>query len=126
MLVRGADLDQGHIQADFIVLEDFGDLGQIHRDIVDLPLKGSLPHADGDEKQLNGKPGQEVLVMDIIGEGVGEHLIDDDILDGRVFHHSPDQLLGLSAAGADEDPAAVADFLDAFLRGEQLFRTNLP
>jgi hypothetical protein len=109
-----------------MIFKYLGNLGQVDRNIINFPFKGGLAHENRDKKQLDGKPGEKIFIVDIIGQGGREHLIDNNVLDGQVFDHGFDKALGLSTTGSDKDPAAVVDFFDAFFRGEKFVRTGFP
>lgn len=126
MFVRGADLDQGDVQSDFMIFKYFRDLGQVDRDIINFSFKSRLAHENRDKKQFDGKPGEKIFIVDIIGQGGREHLIDNNVLDGQIFDHGLDQTLGFSTAGSDKHPAAVVDFFNAFFRGKQFVRAGFP
>jgi hypothetical protein len=78
--VRRADLDEYGIEDDLFIAEKLRQLREIGGDIVDLALEGRLLHLDGDKEQFDGKAFEKIFVVKVIGEGMGKHLKDHDIV----------------------------------------------
>ncbi len=125
VLVRRAHLHDGGVQADAVAGKQAGDFGKVAGNVVDPAFEGRLAHGPADEEQLQRKTLQERGAVDEMGKGVGQHLVEHDVLQARVGHHGLDQVLGLPAPRADEDPAAALDFPNRILGGQNLRRVTL-
>jgi hypothetical protein len=101
--------------ADALAGKQAGNLREIGRNVIDLALEGRPAHGPADKEQLEGEPLEKRLVVNKIRQGIGEHLIEHDVLQVLVGDHGLDQMLGFSAACSDKHAAAAFEFGNCFL-----------
>jgi len=82
---------------------------EIGGNLVYLSLKCRFTYACADEEELQGKPRQEVRIIDILGEDPGKPLLYQDTLLILILHQTPDKILGHSTSCPDEDATPALD-----------------
>ena len=102
--------------------EKLGNLGQISGYIIDFSFKSGFSHGSADKKKFERKPPGKRWIINIIGQGVRKHLIYHNVLHGKIHDHGPNQMLWLSAPGADKYPAAFANMGNSFLCAHDFMR----
>lgn len=128
--IGGRGLHHRHVQGDEALREELGDLGEEDGSVIGLPLVDGLSEAGAHEEGV----GSEVVPE--LGLGVGrnpqlpdlEDLCPEEGLGAGFypFNEGIEEVLGLPAPGAHEDPAPPADLPDLLLRDELLRIPPLP
>ncbi len=125
VLVRRRSLNHGHVHRNHAPAQQVRDLRQGYGDVVRQArvhgLPGALPHKERRVPEVPLKP-----LVGVRGRPDGPQMHHLDIEEGlgmslHVLREGADEVLGLPAAGADEQPTAAVDMSE-----DLLFRGELP